>query len=250
MKDNPLMQILLAVVVFLLGAAMGGMYVKIQYLQGNGNAFLGAAVGKQVIGGGGNENAQAGVAPSAEPTLSVAKVNVTAEDPVKGDPNAKVTVVEFADYQCPFCERFHKEVYKQIMKDYVDTGKVRFVYKNLAFLGKESTDAANAALCAKEQNKFWEYHDYLFDHQSGENQGAFAIDKLKEFAVAVGLEPTQFNSCLDSAKYQAQVDADQAEANKNGFNSTPSTAVGSVPIIGAQPYASFKAAIEAELAKK
>lgn len=247
MKDNSLVQILLAVVVFLLGAAMGGMYVKIQYLQGNGNSILGAqgalGNGQQVVG------QQAAGAPTAVPTITAVKVAVNADDPVKGDPNAKVTVVEFADYQCPFCERFHKDVYKQLMKDYVDTGKVRFVYKNLAFLGKESTDAANAALCAKEQNKFWEYHDYLFDNQSGENQGAFAPDKLKAFAVSVGLEPTQFNSCLDEAKYQAQVDADQAEANKNGFNSTPSTAVGDVPIVGAQPYSAFKEAIEAQLAK-
>ncbi len=245
MKDNPIVQILLAFVIFLLGAALGGMYVKIQYLQGNGSNVLGAAAGANAV----PTTPPAG---GATPPLEIAKVNikVSKDDPVKGNPNAKVTVVEFADYQCPFCERFHKEVYAPIMKDYVDTGKVKFVYKNLAFLGKESTDAANAALCAKEQNKFWEYHDYLFDHQSGENQGAFSPDNLKGFALEVGIEPTQFATCLDNAKYNDQVDADVAEANKNGFNSTPSTAVGTVPIIGAQPYTAFKSAIDKELAKK
>jgi protein-disulfide isomerase len=245
-KNNPVVQLLLGVVIFLLGAAMGGMYVKIQYLEGK----MGVNKGVQAPG---VADAGAQVAPTA-PTAPVApttvNVTVTKDDPVRGDTNAKLTIVEFADYQCPFCERFHKDVYKQILTDYVDTGKARFVYKNLAFLGQESTEAANAALCAKEQNKFWEFHDYLFDHQNGENQGAFSIDNLKKFAGAVGLAQGQFDSCLDAKKYDAQVQADNAEANKNGFNSTPSTAVGSTPVIGAQPYAQFKTIIEAELAKK
>jgi protein-disulfide isomerase len=137
----------------------------------------------------------------------------------------------------------------QIVKDYVDTGKVKFVYKQLAILGKESTDAAIASLCAKEQNKFWEYYDYLYTHQQGENQGAFSPDNLKKFAVEMGLNASQFNDCLDQQKYNDQVQADIAEATRLGFNSTPSVAVGSTPIIGAQPYAQFKAAIEAELNK-
>lgn len=247
-KNNPVVQLLLAVVIFLLGAAMGGMYVKIQYLEGK----MGVNKGVQAPG-----TADAGVqAPTAptqptqptEPTK--VDVTVTKDDPVRGDANAKLTIVEFADYQCPFCERFHKDVYKQILTDYVETGKAKFVYKNLAFLGQESTDAANAALCAKEQNKFWEFHDYLFDHQNGENQGAFSVDNLKKFAGAVGLAQGQFDSCLDNKKYDAQVKADNAEASKNGFNSTPSVAVGTTPVIGAQPYAQFKTIIETELAKK
>lgn len=242
-KNNPVVQLLLAVVIFLLGAALGGMYVKIQYLEGK----MGVNKGVQAPGTADGVNPAAPTEPTAPTTVDV---TVTKDDPVRGDANAKLTVVEFADYQCPFCERFHKDVYKQILADYVETGKVKFVYKNLAFLGQESTDAANAALCAKEQNKFWEYHDYLFDHQNGENQGAFSVENLKKFAGAVGLAQGQFDSCLDNNKYDAQVKADNAEANKNGFNSTPSTAVGSVAVIGAQPYAQFKTIIEAELAKK
>ncbi len=230
------------ILAFALGLALGGMYIKIQYLE---QRAAGVNTVNQ-INAGNQGNQPAPSAPSA-PT----KINITVSptDPVRGNPNAKLTIVEFADYQCPFCARFQKDVLTPMLKEYVDTGKVRFVFKNLAFLGKESTDAANAALCAKEQNKFWEYHDKLFDSQDGENQGGFAPDKLKGFAAALGLNAAQFNSCLDAQKYNAQVTADNAEAAKNGFQSTPSTAVGNTPIVGAQPYAQFKTAIDAELAK-
>lgn len=222
-----------AVLIFVIGGALGGMFVKIQYLEG------------KVAG---VNTAVAPTQPQQPPTPTSVDVKVGSDDPVRGNPNAKVTVVEFADYQCPFCERFFKDAEPQIIKDYVDTGKVKYVFKNFAFLGKESTDAANAAMCAKEQNKFWEYHDYLFSHQGQENSGTFAPDKLKGFAVTLGLNAVQFNTCLDAQKYNSQIQADQAEANKNGFNSTPSVAVGSIPLIGAQPYAQFKTAIDSQLA--
>lgn len=233
-----LMTPLLIVVFFVLGVALGGMFVKIQYLEGKNTAAVVAPSAPT-----------APTAPNQPTALTAVNIKVTADDPVKGSPNAKLTIVEFADYQCPFCARFQQDVLTPMIKDYVDTGKVRFVFKNLAFLGKESTDAANAALCAKEQNKFWEFHDKLFASQNGENQGGFSPDKLKGFAADLGLNASQFNDCLDKQKYNAQVTADIAEANKNGFQSTPSTAVGSTPIIGAQPYAQFKTAIDAELAK-
>ncbi len=237
LKNLPLASVLPVVIFFVLGAVVGGMFVKIQYLENSNKVVPVAAVPAAPTAG------QQPTAPTA------VNVKVDATDPVLGNPNAKVTVVEFADYQCPFCEKFYTDTFSQIKKDYVDTGKIKFVFKNLAFLGKESTDAANAAMCAKEQNKFWEYHDKLFTSQSGENQGAFAPDKLKGFAAALGLNTTQFNDCLDKQKYNSEVTADQAEANRNGFQSTPSTAVGSTPVVGAQPYAQFQAAIDAELAK-
>lgn len=224
-----------AIVVMAIGAALGGMFVKIQYLESNNNAAPSAVAGA--------------AAPSAPTAPTKVNVNVTASDPVLGDPNAKVTLVEFADYQCPYCEQFFTSTFPQIRTDYIDTGKVKFVYKNLAFLGTESTDAANAALCAKEQNKFWEFHDYLFKHQGQENSGTFSIANLKQFAADLGLNTDQFNSCLDSKKYNSQVQADVAEANKDGFQSTPSFAVGTTPVVGAQPYAQFKTAIDSELAK-
>ena len=226
------------------GAALGGMFVKIQYLEGK----------MAVPNGGGTAAAPAAPAgpgaPGGPTVPTKVDVKISPSDPVLGNPNAKVTIVEFADYQCPFCEKFFTDTFSQIKTNYIDTGKVKFVYKNLAFLGQESTLAANAALCAKEQNKFWEYHDYLFKHQGQENSGAFSQDNLKKFAADLGLNTSQFGSCLDSQKYNSQVQADVAEANRNGFQSTPSVAVGSTAIIGAQPYAQFKTAIDSELAKK
>lgn len=230
--------LIVAVLIFVLGGVLGGMFVKIQYLEGKISGVNTAAPNPSVA------------APTAPQGPTTVNIKVTADDPVLGDPNAKLTIVEFADYQCPYCGRFQTDVEKKLIQDYVNTGKVKFVYKNLAFLGQESTDSANAALCAKEQNKFWEYHDKLFDNQKGENQGAFAIDNLKKFASDLGLNATQFNSCLDAKKYNTQIQADIAEANKNGFNSTPSTAVGKIPLIGALPYEQFKSAIESALAAK
>lgn len=245
MKDNPIIQLLLAVVIFILGASLGGMYVKIETLQNQVKNGRTAAVGANPAG-----QIAGAAAPEAPPTPTSVEVKLAAVDPVKGNADAKITVTEFADFQCPFCGKFHSESYLQIVKDYVDTGKVKFVYKQLAILGKESTDAAIASLCAKEQDKFWEYFDYLYTHQQGENQGAFSPDNLKKFAAELGINAAQFNSCLDDQKYNAQVQADVAEASRLGFNSTPSVAVGSIPIVGAQPYAQFKDAIEKELAKK
>lgn len=227
------------VVIFLIGATLGAMFVKIQVLEtklGQGGQVAGVVTSPSTL-------------PSAPPAPTQVAVKVNANDPVLGDPKAKLTIVEFSDFQCPFCARFFRDTLPQVTKDYLDTGKAKFVYKNLAFLGKESTDAANAALCAKEQNKFWDYHDKLFTSQSGENQGAFSPANLKKYAVDLGLSASQFNSCLDAQKYNSQVQDDIAEANKNGFNSTPSVAIGSTPVVGAQPYAQFKDAIEKELTK-
>ena len=226
------------ILIFVIGLAMGAMFIKIQTLQEKvaGTNIQAAAP------------TQAPSQPQQPPTPTTVNIQVTPNDPVLGDANAKLTIVEFADYQCPFCERFYTDTWPQIKKDYVDTGKVKFVYKNLAFLGQESTDAANAALCAKEQNKFWEYHDKLFTNQKAENSGGFSITNLKGFASDLGLNTDQFNQCLDAKKYSAQVSADNAEANKNGFNSTPSVAVGTVPMIGALPYSQFKSTIDAQLA--
>ncbi len=237
--DNPIISILVAVVIFVLGAGIGGMYTKIQYLEGKGAAGS-AALAVAPLGGQPAPNA-------APPAPTKVDIKVTSDDPYLGNANAKLTVVEFGDFQCPFCGKFHSEVLTQLKKDYIDTGKVKFVFKNLAFLGKESTDTANAAMCAKEQNKYWEYHDKIYTSQNGENQGTFSIPNLKKFAVDLGLDPTQFDSCLDSQKYNAQVTADNTEANKNGFTSTPSTAVGDTPVIGAQPYNAFKTIIDQKL---
>jgi protein-disulfide isomerase len=124
---------------------------------------------------------------------------------------------------------------------------VRFGYFNFAFLGEESQWAAEAAECASDQNAFWEFHDYLFSHQNGENQGAFSKDKLKGFAADMGLDTTAFNACIDSGKYTQLVQDQTNIARQLGVQSTPTFAVNGQPVVGAQTFDAFKTTIDALL---
>lgn len=166
-----------------------------------------------------------------------------------GDPNAKVMIVEFADFQCPFCGRHHELVAPTLIKEYVDTGKASYVYKNMAFLGNESVWAAVAAECAADQGKFWKYHDYLFTHQNGENQGAFEKDKLVGFGKEVGLEMAKFEACVKNDETLARVQADTQEANALGVSSTPTFFVNGKPLVGLTSPDEFKQAIEQALSQ-
>jgi protein-disulfide isomerase len=157
-------------------------------------------------------------------------VPVGKEDRTLGDPNAKVTLVMYEDFQCPWCEKFDTESEQAIRNTYVKDGKVQLVFRDFPFLGDraksegkedESTKAAEAARCAEDQGKFWEYHDYLFAHQNGESQGAFSVKNLKSFAQTLGLDKTSFNQCLDSDKYaKAVLDSKNAGADA-GVQGTP-----------------------------
>ncbi len=172
--------------------------------------------------------------------------------PALGKKDAKVTVIEFADFQCPFCERFFKDAGAGIKKDYVDTGKVKFIFRHYAFLGQESTWAAQASECANEQEKFWEYHDYLYAHQSGENQGTFSDTNLKSFAKNLGLDTTDFNKCLDENKYAQAVADSKTEGGKAGVTGTPKGFIlknGKIvdTIDGAEPLSMVKQKIDSAL---
>ncbi len=240
-RQSPLLVVLLIVASF----AIGSMWTKIQYLEVGKTTKVADA--KAANGDQNAPGAQRAAAPTQPPAPTSVKIPLTDKDSVLGDANAKVTIVEFSDYQCPFCEKFYTQTWPQIKKDYVDTGKAKFVYKNLAFLGAESTQAANASLCAKEQGKFWDYHDYLFKKQSGENQGTFSDTNLKQFAADLGLDTDKFNKCLDGKIYDSQVQDDMKIASSNGFNSTPSFAVNDKPLVGAVPYSQFQTLIDAAL---
>ena len=192
--------------------------------------------------------------PSNQPTQtppSGTPVNVgVGHFPLKGNKNAKVTIVEFADFRCPFCERFFKDAAAGIMKDYVNTGKVQYYFRSFAFLGPESTLTSEAAECANEQGKFWQMHDWLYQHQASESDTAYySKENLIKYAGQVGLNVGKFTTCLNSGKFSANVAKDLSEGQAAGVNGTPTTFVNGVPIVGAQPYASLKAAIEAALAK-
>ncbi|MBI1957303.1 MAG: DsbA family protein [Candidatus Niyogibacteria bacterium] len=168
-------------------------------------------------------------------------------DFVLGNPEAPVTLVEFADFQCPFCGRFFKQTLPQIKDKYVKTGQVKFIFRDFAFLGEESFRAAEAARCAGEQRKFWEYHDYLYNHQSGENEGAFADTNLKKFALTLGLDQESFDACLDSGKYRELVEKESSGGNDLGVSGTPTTFVNGKSVVGAVPFSEIDKEIQAAL---
>lgn len=182
-----------------------------------------------------------------------ARVDVSVDDdPSTGPMDAKVTIIEFSDFQCPFCDRFHKDAYKNIVKDYVETGKVRLVFRDypLSFHANAQL-AAEASQCAFDQNKFWEYHDKLFDEQSAwsnlSNDQAKA--KFVEYAGSLGLNNNQFSTCLTSGKYTEEVKKDTADGTKAGVQGTPTTFINGVKIVGAQPFSVIKQTIDNELNK-
>ncbi|KKT59034.1 hypothetical protein A3G55_02495 [Candidatus Giovannonibacteria bacterium RIFCSPLOWO2_12_FULL_44_25] len=171
-------------------------------------------------------------------------------DFVLGNPAAEVVLIEYGDFQCPFCGRFFSTTGRQLKETYIKEGKAAFVWRDFAFLGEESFKAAEAARCAGEQGKFWEYHDYLFNHQNGENDGAFADKNLKSFAKTLGFNETAFNSCFDSGKYRKAVEDATAEGKTFGVNGTPATFVNGILVPGAQPFSVFQKIIEEELTGK
>lgn len=191
-----------------------------------------------------------GTQPKVDPEISL-PINLTISDdkPRLGPTDSKVTIVEFADFQCPFCGQWHSEIYPKLKTEYIDTNKVSFVYWDLAFLGEESGLAAEAALCAKDQDKFWEYHDKLFTNQSGENQGAFSRVNLKKFAQELGIDGKVFNNCVDARIYKPIVEESTSQASSYGVASTPTVFVKGKKIEGMIPWENYKQIIEAELAK-
>src|SRR3989344_5577975 len=176
-------------------------------------------------------------------------LKIQKSDFVLGNPAAKVVLIEYGDFQCPFCGRFFQAAEKQIIETYVKTCKAAFVWRDFAFLGEESFRAAEAARCAGEQEKFWDFHDYLFSHQNGENQGAFSDTNLKKFAVAIKLDQAKFNSCFDSGKYRKAVEDSTGEGRGIGVNGTPASFINGKMVGGAQPFSAFQSVIESELKK-
>jgi protein-disulfide isomerase len=175
-----------------------------------------------------------------------------------GNPDAPVTITEYSDFQCPYCKRFSDETEKQLVEAYVASGKVRFVYRSFGlFVGSESQAAAEAAYCAGDQGKFWEYHDWLFANHTGENVGDYTSRRLQAFAEALSLDMNAFKSCLDSGKYTERVTQDGIDGQAAGIKATPSfvityTVNGQTKtklIEGAQPFGVFKTEIEAALAE-
>lgn len=146
-----------------------------------------------------------------------------------GDPKAPVVVEEFSDYQCPYCKKFTEEVEPGIVTQFVATGKVFFTYKPFHLIGAESDLAAQAAYCAGDQGKYWEYHDMLFANQTGEEVGDFTQRRLVAFADKLGLDSNALGSCLSSGKYAQQIQKDTQEGQAKGISATPTFLVNGNP---------------------
>ena len=191
----------------------------------------------------------------SETNIDIPGRTVATQGRTLGSESARVTVEEYSDFQCPYCARAAQSILPKIEQDYIADGRVKLVFRPMAILNRpgsppESTWAAEAAECANEQGKFWDYHDKLFENQQGENQGGFSINNLKRFAEELGLDTQAFNQCLDSHKYEDLVKAETQDALKKGVQSTPTFVIGEQTIEGSQSYDNVKKAIESELRKK
>lgn len=200
------------------------------------------------ISDGGFGSNTAGVAPTVQqPTAGNVQVTIDDTDPVLGDQNADITIVEFSDFQCPFCKRAADDAVAQFMQSsYFKSGDVNLVYKHfpLNSIHPHAQKAAEASVCAQEQGKFWEYHDALFA-----NQGSLDVASLKSYAGQIGLNQAEFDSCLDGGKGAAKVSSDLKQASAAGGQGTPYFVLinkdgDTTAVSGAQPWANFEAAIK------
>lgn len=165
------------------------------------------------------------------------------DDAIRGDPSAPVTIVEFSDYECPFCARFYSETLGQIESKYIDTGKVKLIYKDFPLsFHPQAQKAAETAECAGEQGKYYEMHDLLFEQGV---QGGVA--GFKQYARQLGLNTARFDACLDSGQMAAEIQADMVVGQKVGIQGTPGFIINGQLVSGAQPFAVFDAAIQAAL---
>ena len=168
--------------------------------------------------------------------------------PVLGNPNAPITIVEWGDYQCTYCHAFYTNSEDSLIKEYVDTGKVNFVFRDFPLNGPDSVLAAEASYCADDQGKYWEYHDDLYKNWAGEKTGWVNRNSLDQFASTVGIDTTQFDKCLDDKKYEQKVLDNQKFGEGIGINATPSFFIfdskNGTKIVGAQPFSVFKQVLD------
>jgi len=189
---------------------------------------------------------------------SVGPVEITMEtfvengSPVLGNPDAPITLVEFGDYQCHYCNVFFENTEEEIIKKYVETGKVKMIFKDYNIIGKDSVKASQGAHCAKEQNLFWEYHDILYSNWTGENNGWASGTNLANYAQDIGLEMNQWTDCMTQQKYSKTILTSNEDAKKLQLTGTPAFFVinsdGQVSkLFGAQPYEVFERVFDEQL---
>lgn len=198
--------------------------------------FIGALifVGPQVVQSYLPENIQV-----AEEQPRIATRNNT-----MGSPDAPITIIEYGDYQCPYCLQFWRETEPQIIEEYVNTGQVYFEFRAYPIIGPESYTAAEGAYCAGEQDKFWDFHDTLFTNWTGENVGDYTTDKLFLYAETLQLDTAAFEQCMSEGTHKGTVEQDKANAEADGVYATPTLFINGIKVEGAQPFADIKRIIE------
>jgi protein-disulfide isomerase len=213
------------------------------------------AVGLILISQGGDDMSDSSAADfPAVVAASPIEAGIPSDGRTLGNPDAPVTLVEYADYQCPYCGAFNRDIMPSLIRDYVATGKVKLEFRDLPFLDDgvsddgESDMAAEAAACAMDQGKFWQFHDTLFLNQHGENEGAFSKTRLQAMANAVGLDMNAFDACLDGKTHQAEIAAEQAEAQQRGVTSTPTLYLNDRKLTYTGSYEDLKRDLDAALA--
>jgi len=164
--------------------------------------------------------------------------------PILGSKDAPITMIEFGDYQCFYCNKFYHAVEPDIVKNYINTGKVRTVFKDFTIIGQDSVNAAHASHCAQEKGKFWEYHDALYNNWSGENTGWASSVNLLKFAKQVGLDENEFSQCMTQSKYISTVQGSLSNAKDLGLTGTPDFFIiapdhSVTKVVGAQPFEVF-----------
>ena len=233
-----------------LAFAVGMLWQKVRNLEGGGTTRVagtqaGAAQGGQPVAGG---------AQPQQPTKGEASVD---DDPVLGDKNAQVTIIEFSDYECPFCKRHFDQTLPQLVKTYVDTGKVKIVFRDfpLSFHDPMATKEAIAANCAREQGadkKYFEFHDEIFKRTTSNGKG-LDDEKIKTIATDLKLNINSFSSCLSNKTNEDEVKKDIADGTAAGASGTPTFIIGKSSgngkvngdlVVGAQPFTAFQAVID------
>ena len=239
-KLVPIMTAALVIAAFFIGT----LYTKVQMLE---KGTVQGSINNQ-------QPAQAAAPQPQQPTKGVASVD---DDPVLGDKNAPVTIVEFSDYECPFCKRHFDDTLPQLIKNYIDTGKVKLVFRDfpLSFHDPMATKEAVAANCAREQggdSKYFEYHDEVFTRTKSNGNGLAEAD-LTTIATDLGLNLSSFNTCITDLAQTDEVKKDIADGSAAGASGTPTFVIGKSSsngeidgdlVVGAQPYAAFQAVID------
>lgn len=174
--------------------------------------------------------------------------------PILGDSNAKVTIVEFGDYQCHFCNVFFHSTEGKILENYVQTGKVKMIFKDFNIIGPDSVSASHGAHCANDQGLFWEYHDILYSNWTGENNGWASSENLLKYAEDIGLDTNQWSECVKNGPHAQTILSSNNDAKDLQLTGTPAFFIigpdgKTTKLFGAQPYATFENIIEKELKK-